>query len=174
MKKIIFGTALIVIILASAAFIYVENSKKNNSYSTPEEALRNVENPKLDVLEIIDTKAYDHVAFVFYYSEVGETPENYLAAAKIIKNKYGWLFDEIIGVGNIDKNNAGMSSGKDDYIVGLASKEVDKVQFGSSEADLITMDEAEMKAFLFQGVEPDLMSQTDFEYFDKEGNELPY
>ena len=174
MKKNILASALIVIIVVSAALLYVENSKKNNSYSTPEEALSNVKNPKLDVVEIIDTKLYDHVAYVFYYSEVGETPENYLATAKIHKNKYGWLFDEIIGVGNLEKNNAGMSSGKDDYIVGLASKEVDKVQFGSYEAELITMEKKGMKAFLFHGVEPDLMSQTEFDFFDKKGNELAY
>ncbi|MBT2636732.1 hypothetical protein [Bacillus sp. ISL-39] len=170
MRKIQFGIALIVIIVASA-FLF---SKKNNSFSTPEEALSNVKNPTLDVLEIIDTKLYDRVAYVFYYSEAGEIPKNYLAAAKIKKNKQGWRFDEIIGVGNIDQSNAGMISGKDDYIVGLAAKEVDKVHFGSLEAKLITMDKKDMKAFLFHGVEPDLMNQADFNYFDKEGNELPY
>ncbi|WP_156290995.1 hypothetical protein [Oceanobacillus salinisoli] len=173
MKKIIFGIIVVVIVMISV-FVYLENSKKNNSYSTPEVALSNVENPKLDVLEIFDTKFYDNVAYVFYYSEVGETPKDYLAAGKIIKNKYGWRFNEIIGVGSIDKNNVGMSSGKDDYIVGLASKEVTKVKFGNHEANMITMDEKEMKAFLFHGVEPDLTAQTDFEYFDKEGSELPY
>lgn len=173
MKKIIIGISVVVIMVVSAFFI-LENSKKNNSYSTPEEALSNVENPKLDVVEIIDTKLYDDVAYVFYYSEVGETPKNYLAAGKMNKNKYGWRFDEIIGVGNLDKNNVGMSSGKDGYIVGLASKEVDKVIFGSQEAKLITMDKKDIQAFLFHGVEADLIGQTDFEYFDREGNELPY
>jgi hypothetical protein len=173
MKKITFGIVVVLITVVSA-LVYLENSKKNNSYSSPEAALSNVENPKLDVLEIIDTKLYDSVAYVFYYSEVGEIPKNYLAAGKINKNKYGWRFDEIIGVGNIDKNNAGMSSGKDDYIVGFATKEVDKVKFGIHEAKLITMDKKGMRAFVFHGVEPDLMGQTDFEYFDKEGNELPY
>ncbi|EDL66538.1 hypothetical protein [Bacillus sp. SG-1] len=67
-----------------------------------------------------------------------------------------------------------MSSGKDDYIVGLASKEVDKVMLGSKEAELITMGKEDIKAFLFHSLEPDLMERTDYEYFDKEGNELPY
>ncbi|KSU61905.1 hypothetical protein AS034_13855 [[Bacillus] enclensis] len=173
MKKIIIGIVAVVIMMVSALF-FLENSKKNNSYSTPEEALSNVENPRLRVLEIIDTKLYDSVAYVFYYSEVSETPKNYLAAGKINKNKYGWRFDEIIGIGNIDENNAGMSSGKDNYIVGLASKEVEKVQFGIQEAELITIDSKGMKAFLFHDVEPDLMGHTDFGYFDKDGNELPY
>lgn len=173
MKKIIFGIATI-LIMGVSSFFYLENSKMNNSYSTPEEALSNVKNPKLAVLEIIDTKLYDNVAYVFYYTEVGETPKNYLAVGKIHKNKYGWHFDEIIGVGNLDKNNAGMSSGKDDYIVGLVSKEVDKVKFGNLDANLISMDKRGLKAFLFHGVDHDLMGKSDFEYFDKEGNELPY
>lgn len=173
MKKIIIGIVVVGVMVVSA-FLYLENSKKNNSYSTPEEALSNVKDPKLEVLEIIDTKLYDDVAYVFYYSEVGQTPKNYLAAGKINKNKYGWHFDEIIGVGNLDKNNVGMSSGKDDYIVGLASKEVDKVMLGSKEAKLITMDKEGIKAFLFHGLEPDLTERTDYEYFDKDGNELPY
>ncbi|WP_226647242.1 hypothetical protein [Mesobacillus subterraneus] len=171
MKKVIFGF-LFIIIIAGSAYIYLENSKKNHSYSTPEEALSNVKSPKLEVLEIIDTKLYDRVAYVFYYSEVGQTPKNYLAAGKINKNKYGWRFDETIGVGNLDENNVGMSSGNDDYIVGLISTEVEKVKLGDHEATLITMDK--MKAFLFHNVEADKMAQTEFEYFDKEGIELPY
>jgi uncharacterized protein YxeA len=171
MKKIIIGIS-VVVIMAVSAFFYLENSNKNNSYSTPEEALSNVKNPKLGVLEIIDTKLYDDVAYVFYYSEVDETPMSYLAVGKMDKNKYGWRFDEIIGVGNID--DAGVASGKDDYIVGIASQKVDKVTFGSHEAVLIPIDRKGVNAFLFHGVESELMGQTDFEYFDKEGNELPY
>ncbi|WP_226086555.1 hypothetical protein [Mesobacillus sp. S13] len=171
MKKVMFGFVFIVI-MVGFAFFYLENSKKNNSYSTPEEALSNVKNPKFEVLKIIDTKLYDRVAYVFYYSEVGEAHKNYLAAGRINKNKYGWRFDETIGVGNLDENNIGMSSGNDDYIVGLVSTEVEKVKLGDHEATLITMDK--MKAFLFHNVEANLMPQTDFEYFDDEGIELSY
>jgi hypothetical protein len=174
MKKVVFGIVVFVIMVVSA-FVYLEISKKNNSYSSPEVALSNVNNPKLDVLEIIDTKFYENVSYVFFYSEV-DIPKNYLAAARINKNKYGWRFDEIIGVGNIDKGNAGMLSSKDEYIVGFASEEVDKVKFGIHEAEIITLDKKDIKAWLFHGLESDLMEQNDLDikYFDKEGIELPY
>jgi hypothetical protein len=153
----------------------LENSKKNSSYSTPEEALRNVKNPKLEVLEIIDTKLYEDVSYVFFYSEVGK-PKNYLAAGRINKNKYGWRFDEIIGVGNIDKGNAGMLSSKDEYIVGFASKEVEKVEFGNNYADIIELENKDIKAWLFHDLESDFLEQNDFDikYYDKKGNDLPY
>ncbi|QHE51598.1 hypothetical protein [Pontibacillus sp. HMF3514] len=172
MKKIIFG--IVVVITLAYVFVYIEHSKKNHSYSTPEVALSNVKNPKLDVLKIIDTKFYENVAYVFFHSAVGETRNNYLGVGRINKNEYGWRFKEIIGVGNIDNNNSGMASGKDDYIVGFAKKEVDKVRFGNHDAQMITIDNKYMNAFLFHGVDSDLLGQTDFVYLDTEGNELPY
>ncbi|MCP8616331.1 hypothetical protein [Salirhabdus salicampi] len=173
MKKGIIGVLLFVI-MAVSSFVYLENNKKTNSYSTPEQALSNVKNPKFDVLEIIDTKFYDNVAYVFFYSEV-DIPKNYLATGKIKKNKYGWQFDEIIGVGNIDNDNTGLLSGKGEYIIGLASKEVDKVMFGTHEVDIIPLDNQGIKAWLFHGLESNNLNQADFDikYLDKEGNELP-
>ncbi|MBP3951842.1 hypothetical protein [Bacillus suaedae] len=173
MKKILLGFGVVVTMVV-AAFISLENGKKNNSYSTPEAALNNVENPKYEVLEIIDTKVFDSIAYVFYYSEVGLNQKNYLAVAKIDQNKYGWRFHELLGIGDINESNVGNSSGKDNYIVGFAPKEVDKLKFGSVEAELIAMETKGMKAFLLHGVESELMGQADFQYFDIEGHELTY
>ncbi len=172
MKKIT-GFVVVVITLVSV-LVYLENSKKSNSYSTPEVALNNVENPKLEILEIIDTKFYEKVAYVFYYSKVGETPKSYLAVGVMNKNTYGWRLDDITGIGSIDKNNIGMTSGKEKYIVGFASKKVERVMFGNQIAKMVTMDKENLNAFLFHDVELNLMTQTDMNYFDKEGFELQY
>ncbi|WP_409250637.1 hypothetical protein V1502_10695 [Bacillus sp. SCS-153A] len=136
MKKIVLGI-LIILVIVVIAFIYSEYSKKHNSYSTPEEALGNLEDPIFPVLEVIDTKIYGNVAYVLFYSTVGESPDSYLAAGRINKNDYGWSFHEIIGIGNIDKDNLGMAAGKGDYIVGFVQKDVDKVMFETKEADMI-------------------------------------
>ncbi|WP_067725570.1 hypothetical protein [Oceanobacillus damuensis] len=170
MKKLIFCIAVIVIMVVFT-FIYLENSKKSNSYSTPEEALRNNEHEYLDVLEIVDPKIYEEVAYVFYYSQF-DAPKDYLAAGIINKNKYGWRVDEVIGVGSIDKNNEGMASGMDEHIVGFAGKEVAKVKMGTHEAAMIEIENEYMNAFLFHGVDSELLRELEFEYFDKEGNEL--
>ncbi|MBX0358428.1 hypothetical protein [Halobacillus sp. Nhm2S1] len=172
MKKITLGFVVCLVIVV-VPLIYLD-IKKNNSHATPEDALSYVKNPKHAVLEVIDKKFFDGVAYVFYYSQVGETPKNYLAAARLQKNMYGWQFDEILGVGNIEVSNVGMASGKDDYIVGLAPKQVHKVIIDKYEAEMITIDRENIRAFLFHEVEADLMGQTEFQYFDEEGNKLYY
>lgn len=171
MKKIIYG-AVVIVVLVVSTFIYLEISKKNNSYSTPEEALKNDEQEELNLLEIVDTKIYGEVGYVFYYSQL-DAPKDYLAVGIIHKNKYGWRVDEIMGVGSIKKNNEGIASGKDQYIVGFAKKEIAKVKVGTHEAEMVEIENEYMNAFLFHDVDAENLGELEFEYVDKEGNELP-
>ncbi|MCA0972208.1 hypothetical protein LCM20_16490 [Halobacillus litoralis] len=173
MKRVITGIAVVVLTLVSSHY-FLENSKKDQSYSTPEEALRHAENSEFEVLNIKDRKLYEDTAYVFFYSEIGDSPKNYLAAGIVNKNTYGWRVDEINGVGMIDKDNVGSSSGKDDFIVGFVSGEVADVKLGTLEADLIHLEERGVNAFLLHGVKPRLIEHTDFEYLDGEGHEVSY
>ncbi|MGP4107903.1 hypothetical protein [Virgibacillus sp. L01] len=172
MKKVIISIVT-VLILTIGVYVSLDVNKKNNSFATPKEALNNMEEPNFEILEVIDTKFSEdkNVSYVFFYSEV-DKPKNYLTAAIITKNKYGWKFAEMVGVGDIAVGNAGNSTGHDGYRIGFAASEVAKVQLGIHNADIIPLEDKKMKAWLLHGLSSDEFEKNELQFLNEEGKRL--
>jgi hypothetical protein len=173
MKKIIFSI-VIVFILIVGTFVYLEFDKKNNSFPTPEEALYNIEEPKLKVIEVIDKKIKkdNRLAYIFFYSEIDKS-KDYIAIATIVKNQYGWQYADMSGLGKIDVNNIGNYTGKDkEYFIGFAPAKATKVKLGIYEAELISLEEQEVKIWFLQGISIDEFEENKLLFLDEEGTEV--
>jgi hypothetical protein len=126
---------------------------KSISYSTPEDALKNVKNPKLPIEKIVHTEILSSKdeAFVFFYSTLSNPPEDYLSTAKLTKGKYGWKFSEIFGVGPTNDRllQNGESISNKDFIMGMASSDISKVTMGNDTAKLIPLKDKDLKIWTF-------------------------
>lgn len=126
---------------------------KSISFSTPEDALKNVQNPKLPIGKIVYTEILNSKdeAFVFFYSTLNNPPEDYLSAAKLTKGKYGWKFSKIFGIGTMNaarRQNGDSVSGKG-FIIGMVSSDISKVTMGNDTAKLIALKDKDLKIWAF-------------------------
>ncbi|MFC4559768.1 hypothetical protein ACFO3D_16405 [Virgibacillus kekensis] len=172
MNKVIIGI-ITVLILTIGVFVFLDFNKKYNSYVTPEEAIYNLEEPKFEVLKVIDTKIFEdeNVSYVFFYSKV-DKPKNYLAVAILNENKYGWKYTEMVGVGDIAEGNSGSSIGRNGYRIGFAPSEVAKVQLGAHVANIIRLEKKEIKAWLFHGLGSEEFEKNELKFLNEEGKVL--
>jgi hypothetical protein len=161
MISIIFMVALLFI----GIFLGVNFYNKSTSFSTPEAALKNVQNPKLPIENIVYTEILNSrdEAFVFFYSS--NPPEDYLGAAKLTKGKYGWKFSEIFGVGpmNATRENGDSISDKD-FIMGMVSSDISKVSMGNDTAILIPLKDKDLKIWAF--FNPSIKNQEEVEFIN--------
>jgi hypothetical protein len=124
------------------------------TYSTIEEALENVVDPSWELIEIIDKRIYeeDNYGYIFFYSQLSE-PKEYYVVAEFKKEKNGWSFENMFGGGPIKIQEGGAShySGgyEDGEQFGLANPDVISVRLGNREADLIPLDQKDLKIWFF-------------------------
>ncbi|WP_202081190.1 hypothetical protein [Caldalkalibacillus salinus] len=169
MRRLIPSIAILVLVMAGI-FIYLELDKKNESFTTPQEALKNIKEPTLEVNDMIDTIFFedDNKAFVVFYTQI-DKPKDYIALARFNKNKYGWIFVDMRGVGHINAFDTGDSSGiGGEYDIGLAQSEVAKVRLGIHEAELIPLEE-DIVVWLFHNVSPEDLKENELLFLDEEG-----
>jgi hypothetical protein len=173
-KKVYIFSAIIIVIIG--LIVYLDWSERNSSFATPEEALENIKNSSLEVLEIIDKKVLEanNYAYVFFYSQMDE-PKDYYVVSEFEKGKYGWQFVRMFGGGNIVEDNAnggltvgGVESGK---YYGLATSNVYTVKLGHREAELISLAEKDMKIWIFFNPTSEDM-ESKLEFLDKDGRLL--
>jgi hypothetical protein len=155
------------------SFYLLVTSEKKNSFSTVTEAFNNINNPQLQIIEVIDTLYFEEkrIAYVIFYSSI-DKPKDYLAVAKFTRNKNGWQFERINGVSYISKGNVGNSSGNEDFTIGLTTLEVAKVRLGNHEAKMILLEEKDMQAWLFHGVSNEAFKNNELTFINKEGDVL--
>jgi hypothetical protein len=140
--------------------------------------LENVKNSSLEVLEIIDKKVLksNNYAYVFFYSQMNE-PKDYYVVSEFEKGKYGWRFVRMFGGGNIVEDNANGSLSVGDVesgkYFGLATSNVSTVKLGNLEAELIPLDEKDMKIWIFFHLTSEVMENR-LEFLDKDGKLLNY
>jgi hypothetical protein len=166
----------VVIIFIVGLMIYLDWNERNSSFTTPEKALVNLKNSSFEVLKIIDKKVLEtnNHAYVFFYSQINE-PKDYYGVSEFEKGKYGWQFVDMFGGGHIvkDNTNGGLSVGdvESGEYYGLATSNVSTVKLGHLEAELIPLDEKDMKIWIFFNPTSEDM-ESKLEFFDKDENLL--
>jgi hypothetical protein len=150
-KKIYIFSGIILLIVG--LMIYFDWNERNSSFATPREALDNVKNPSFEVEEVIDERMHEaqDYAYVFFYSKVGEGIHYILSEFE--KGKYGWRYVDMFGGGVITQDNANgglyVGDAESGIIHGLATSDVSTVRLGQLEAELIPLDEKDMKIWIF-------------------------
>jgi hypothetical protein len=165
MKKGIVITALTVILITSV-FIFLELT---NSYSTPEEALRNINNPKKEVEEVVETIIIDetNTSYVIFH-----TADDMILVARFDRNIFGWKYADIIGLGLENEFRTGDYIGSKNFYMGGVLSNISKVKLGTKEAELIPLDGTSMQIWILHNTTRKYFKNNDLIFINKEGNEI--
>lgn len=175
LKRLIFGTFFIVIFIVVGVFIYLEFNQKSNSFNTPEDALKNIEDPKYEVVEIIDTKINQakNDAYVYFYSKI-EEPKDYFVISEFEKNKYGWQFKEMndgVLLSSLSNGSSWFRDDKNGKLYGIATSDVTTVQLGMQVAELIPLKDKNLKIWILFDPNGDRL-ENDLQFLNKQGKLL--
>ncbi|MFD2044171.1 hypothetical protein ACFSTA_09775 [Ornithinibacillus salinisoli] len=169
MRKELYRLGIIAVLLAGI-IIYVDFNNRISSFSTPTEALRNLEDPTLEIQEILETiYVDDHYAYLYFYSEITE-PKDYICVSTFRKGTYGWKYVDMFGGGKItkDNTNGSLKSGDGDYLLGFATAEVASVQLEEQKADLLPLVGTDFQLWVFHRLDPALIDR-EIQFFDTNG-----
>lgn len=151
---------------------YTAQWTKETHFSTPLEALMNVNDPSLKVLEIIDERIYeeDNYGYIFFYTQLNE-PKDYYVVSEFKKETNGWKFVSMFGGGPVEKHeksyyfySGGYEEGKQ---FGLANPEVSYVRRGNREAEIVPLQNNLKIWFIYKPSLEDL--EYDLEFYDDKG-----
>ncbi|MEN2768963.1 hypothetical protein [Ornithinibacillus xuwenensis] len=165
-----FYRVTIIFILLTIAIVSFDIANRSSSFSTPLEALENVEDPILTVQEPIKTIQVDDYAYIFFYSQV-HSPKDYIGVSKIKKGKYGWKQVDMLGAGFLSDNiiNGDLAS-QNNFSVGLATLEVSSVIVNQQKATIIPLNEDAAKIWFVTNIED--TNETEIQFLDNQGKPL--
>ncbi|MFD1736302.1 hypothetical protein ACFSCX_06950 [Bacillus salitolerans] len=158
------------LILIASVFIFIEVHKKLYSYSTPEEALRNISNPKAEAGEVVETRILEetNTAYIVFYP----LEDDMVLVARFNRNKYGWKYADMIGLGPIETLRKGDYVGSKDFYMGGTMSNVSKVKLGTYEAELILLEGTSMQVWILHNTTKKYFKSKELLFLDKEGNKL--
>jgi hypothetical protein len=166
---------IVTVLFVVGLLSYLDWYERNSSYSSPDEALNHVKNPPFEVVEVIDTKILEdqNYGYVFFYSNVGEG-DHYIVS-EFEKGKYGWRYVGMFGGGRITEDNANgrlmVGESENGPYHGLATANVSAVTLGHLKAELISLEDKDMKMWIFFNLTSEDMDN-ELVFLDEEGKVL--
>lgn len=153
----------VAVILATSVFIFLEFT---SSYSTAEEALINIK----EVEEVVETIMFDetNTSYIIFYP----ADDDIILVARFDKNKFGWKYADMIGLGPVNAFINGDYVGSENFYMGGILSNVSKVKLGTKEAKMIPLEGTSNQVWIHHNTTPKYFKNNDLIFFDMEGNKL--
>ncbi|WP_100333369.1 hypothetical protein [Bacillus alkalisoli] len=150
MRKV-YSFSIVVFLFIVCVILVMGWNERNPTFATHLEALENDKHIKYEIKEIIDTKIYGDNAYVISYTNIESQEHYFITTYK--KGKKGWSFvDASLGF-ELSRKNAngrikvgGIQGGSQH---GIATWDVDKVTLANLSADIIPLEEKNLKIWIF-------------------------